>query len=567
MKCSSAEHNYNNDDQELSAIRDTLKQWRHYLEGTNDKVLIRCDHNDLDYFQKSKVLSRWEARWAETLSADDFVIELLDPSYNPADSPSRWPNYKIGYKWPVAQRFPTVSVEPFDDLMRAIIVAQAFEPLVVEVLAKLVDDRIIDHTDTANEDTQWKVVAGVLTYEGRIYVPAINSLHGKVINLFHDNPESSHFGSLMNTELVSGNFYWPPMQSLVRNYVSGCYVCDQITAPRHARHGINMPLEAPSRTCEGVMRYCVTDLANSTAWGYTGSVIILDQLTKMTICLPFRKDIDSRELARLFFQQGICKGGIPDNIVTDLGTQSPRPIGTGLCSHLGTDHRLATVFQRHRDGQTERQSQTMEQYLRAFCNYEQDNWVEFLPLAELGCNNVIHTSMRMSPFLANYHYHLVMHFKAPKQPFSLNSEIEADTFAAGLEETDQTLHNNMKDAQANQKKDAGGDDVIFDFGDIVWLSTRHFQMTRPAKMLDHERSGLCKVSIVINKNAYKLGLPYTIRNHIFVHISVLDSFTPPTAGRPPPEPQPTVVDVCDEWDVHRIRECKRHHRKLHYLVQ
>ena len=566
-KCSSAAQIYDNYDRELSAIVDTLKQWRHYLEGTNDKVSIWCDHQDLDYFQTSKVLSRWQARGAETLSADDFVIELLDPSYNPADSPSRWPHYNGAYQWPVAQPFQTVSVEPYDVLMRAIIVPHAFEPLVVEVLAKLVDHRIIDHTDTATEMSQWKVDSGVLTYKGRIYVPAINSLHGKVINLLHDNPESSHFGSLMNTDLVSGNFYWPPMHSLVRKYVSGCYVCHQITVPRHARHAINTHLEAPLSPCEGVMRDFVADLVQSTAWGYTGILIIVDQLTKMAICLPFRKDIDSPELARLFLQHVICKGGIPDNIVTDLGTQSPRPFRIGLCSHLGTDHRLATVFHPHRDGQTEHQSQTIEQYLRAFCNYEQDNWVEFFRLAKLGCNNAIHASMRMSPFWGNYHYHPVMHFKAPKQPFSLNSQIQAETFAAGLEETDQTVHNNMKEAQPNQKKDAGGNNVIFDVGDIVWLSTRHFQMTRPAMMLDHTRSGLRKVSIVINKNAYKIGLPYTVRNHILVHVSVLDLFTPPTAGQPPPEQQPTVVDDSDKCDVNQIRNCKRHYRKLNYLVQ
>jgi hypothetical protein len=38
---------------------------------------------------------------------------------------------------------------------------------------------MIDGADTIKEESQWKVVAGVLTYEGRIYVPAIDSLRGK----------------------------------------------------------------------------------------------------------------------------------------------------------------------------------------------------------------------------------------------------------------------------------------------------------------------------------------------------------------------------------------------------
>ena len=39
-----------------------------------------------------------------------------------------------------------------------------------------------------------------------------------------------------------------------------------------------------------------------------------------------------------------------------------------------------------------------------------------------------------------------MQFKAQKQPSSLNSEIQADTFPAGWEETHQTLGKNMQEA-------------------------------------------------------------------------------------------------------------------------
>ena len=49
-KCSSAEQNYDTNDWELLAIVETLKQWRHYLEGANQKVLIQCDHKNLEYF-------------------------------------------------------------------------------------------------------------------------------------------------------------------------------------------------------------------------------------------------------------------------------------------------------------------------------------------------------------------------------------------------------------------------------------------------------------------------------------------------------------------------------------
>jgi hypothetical protein len=99
-----------------------------------------------------------------------------------------------------------------------------------------------------------------------------------------------------------------------------------------------------------------------------------------------------------------------------------------------------------------------------------------------------------------------------------------------LEEIHKTLRKNIQESQANHTKYAGGKDVVFDVGDKVWLSTWHFRTTRPSKKLDFKRTGPYTVSKVINKNAYKLDLPYTIRKHKVFHVSLFDHHTPPAAG-------------------------------------
>jgi hypothetical protein len=88
----------------------------------------------------------------------------------------------------------------------------------------------------------------------------------------------------------------------------------------------------------------------------------------------------------------------------------------------------------------------MDQYLRAFCNYEQDNWVELLPLAEFAYNNSVHHSMRMTPFWANYHYHPPMQFKPPKATSNMRSEILADATESGMEETHRLLRESLLEA-------------------------------------------------------------------------------------------------------------------------
>ncbi len=188
-----------------------------------------------------------------------------------------------------------------------------------------------------------------------------------------------------------------------------------------------------------------SDLPESTELAYTSILVVVDRLTKMAIYLPCRKDTDSPELARLFFENVICQHGVPDNVITDRGPQFTSRFWNRVCTYMTTDHRLSTAFHPQTDGQTERQNQTMEQYLRAYVNYEQDNWVELLPLAQFAYNNSVHASMKMTLFFANYGYHPEMQFKRPKDPASakLLSERAADEYSGKLREIHARLQENI----------------------------------------------------------------------------------------------------------------------------
>jgi hypothetical protein len=114
--------------------------------------------------------------------------------------------------------------------MPAIIEAQASDDLAADVLAMLVHNPVTKATNTGEVESLWKDVVGALTYEGRIFISAIDHLYGKVISVFHDNLKFGHFGALKTTVLVSRDLDWSTMDSNVRNYVSGCEVCHRINS-------------------------------------------------------------------------------------------------------------------------------------------------------------------------------------------------------------------------------------------------------------------------------------------------------------------------------------------------
>jgi len=59
-----AEINYEIHDKELLAVVDTFKHWRQYWEGATHQVQVYSDYQNLEYFTTTKVLNRWQARWA-----------------------------------------------------------------------------------------------------------------------------------------------------------------------------------------------------------------------------------------------------------------------------------------------------------------------------------------------------------------------------------------------------------------------------------------------------------------------------------------------------------------------
>ena len=74
-------------------------------------------------------------------------------------------------------------------------------------------------------------------------------------------------------------------------------------------------------------------------------------------------------------------------------------------TQLGIQLKLSTMFHPQTDGQTEHVNQCIEQYLRNFCSYQQDDWVDWIRLAEFQYNNLVHEATHIMLFYANYGFH------------------------------------------------------------------------------------------------------------------------------------------------------------------
>jgi len=80
----------------------------------------------------------------------------------------------------------------------------------------------------------------------------------------------------------------------------------------------------------------------------------------------------AKGLAKLFRDHIWKLHGLPESIISDRGVQFAAGIMKELNNLLGIQMKLSTAYHPQTDRQTERINQELEQYLRVFINYRQE---------------------------------------------------------------------------------------------------------------------------------------------------------------------------------------------------
>ena len=131
-------------------------------------------------------------------------------------------------------------------------------------------------------------------------------------------------------------------------------------------------------------------------------LVVCDRLSKMTYFMATIEGTSAEELARLFRNNMQKLYRLPESIVLDKRPQFAVEMMKELNRMLEIETKLSTLYHLQTDGQMERMNQKLKQYLRFFVDHRQKDWPEWLASAEFVVNNKIHSTTKVSPFIANY---------------------------------------------------------------------------------------------------------------------------------------------------------------------
>lgn len=375
-------------------------------------------------------------------------------------------------------------------------------------------------------------------------------------------------------ELVSRHFFWPQMRKFINEYIRTCETCARTKPARHLPHGPLKPLAIAEKPWASISMDFIVKLpasyrlepGSSTRCRYDSILVIVDRLTKYAYFLPCTENISAEDLATLYISEIYSKHGLPVDIVSDRGPQFRSNFWTRLLQKTGTKSSMSTAYHPQSDGQTERVNQCLEQYLRVFVNYEQDDWVNHLPLAQFSYNNASHSSTGTSPFYANYGYH-------PTTMIPKDNKVlvpKAEDRLKHLKEVQDFLKIQLERAQQDQSMyyDRSAKEIPhFEVGQEVWLIHHQVKTNRPTAKLDDKRLGPFKISKKVSSHAFELVLPPSMKIHNVFHVRHLEPCAINREMHPRRIAQKIVVDGEAEWEVERILKTKMVRRKRVYLVR
>jgi len=565
-----AELNYEIHDKELLAIVEAFREWRVYLEGPKYPVKVYTDHKNLLYFTTTKVLNRRQVRWSETLANYNYEILYTKGKDNAkADALSRRADHFRDVKpqeQSILRENPNGSLT-YNHATIAATFTISDQDQERQIIKSYIKDRLAQ--EIKKNPTKYPSFevqdSGLILYKGLVYVA--NQSRGTILRRYHEESPHGHQGIEKTLERISRTFYFPGMNKAVRQFIADCDLCWKTKHSRHKPYGEMQSPKSPEGAWKAIALDFVTKLPLSmdpmTKVKYDSILVITDRLTKYAYFIPYLESSNAEDLAYTFLRVIFANHGMPETIISDRDKLFTSKFWKSLMDQLGTKHKLSTAYHPQTDGQTERINQVLEQYLRCYVNYRQDNWVGLLPMAQFAYNSST-AATGISPFYANYG----LEPEAFRQPRNIERLAQRVSMSVDLMKN---LHKELsrdiefianKSSMYYDRKRIGGPTLRE--GDPVYLLRKNIKTKRPSSKLDHTKLGPFKIQKVLGPLTYRLELPQTMRIHPVFHISLLE---PAPRGAKQSKLQLSDETQDDVYEVEKVLDDQEIDGKTHYLIK
>ncbi|XP_045791606.1 uncharacterized protein LOC123886321 [Trifolium pratense] len=232
--------------------------------------------------------------------------------------------------------------------------------------------------------------------DNRIWLDPSLPFCKSLLEEFHSSPSAGHMGIAKTLARLQANFWWEGMRNHVKQFVTGCSICQQVKYETKKPSGLLQPLPIPHAIWEDLSLDFITGLPPSN--GYSAILVVVDRFSKSVHLAALVPHYTAHKVALLFFDTVYKLHGMPRSLVSDRDPLFISKFWRELFTLCGTQLRMSTAYHPETDGQTEVYNRVLEQYLRSFVHHKPSQWSKFLSLAEWSYNTSVHSSTGHSPY-------------------------------------------------------------------------------------------------------------------------------------------------------------------------
>lgn len=351
QKLSKPQIKYSAYDRELLAIYESVKHFKHMLEGRH--FIIFTDHKPITYAfqQKDRKCTPRQFNHLDYISQFTTDIRHIAGQDNlTADTLSR---------------IEAVSTLDLSTLVQAQKKDQELKNL-------LSGSTSLDLRLVPIPGTKFELFCDVTQTKPR---PFVTRDHRRTI--FDQLHGLSHPGAAATAKLVTERFVWPSVRKDCRAWVRTCEDCQRSKVQRHTSaplgkfnligtrfSHVHIDLVGPLPPSAGY-KYCLTAIDRYTRWP---EVTPIENITAETV-------------AKAFYETWITRFGCPETITTDQGRQFTSQIFKALSELCGAQLRHTTAYHPQANGMVERLHRTLK---AAIMSHSTPHWSDVLPTILLG---------------------------------------------------------------------------------------------------------------------------------------------------------------------------------------
>ena len=213
------------------------------------------------------------------------------------------------------------------------------------------------------------------------------------IKQFHDSLFAGHLGITQTVFRLIDRVYWPGLRRDVHTYITSCTICIAQKSP--------CPQKVPMGHVEVGHRWervamDLLDMSVTTARGNRYVLVMVNCFTRWTEACPL-PDKTAQSVADAFFNQVVCRFGMPSVIHSDQGREFENKIMHELCLLGGSHKTRTTPYHPESDGMVERFNRTLLMMLAMFAGKNRDDWDDLLPAVMMAYRSSVHESTGFSP--------------------------------------------------------------------------------------------------------------------------------------------------------------------------